>query len=46
MKRKYVEEGEGGYWITGSRVSLDSIVYTFLRGASTESIDHISATHD
>jgi uncharacterized protein (DUF433 family) len=40
MKREYVEERDGGYWITGSRVSLDSIVYAFLRGASPESIAH------
>ena len=40
MKREYVEERDGGYWIRGSRVSLDSIVYAFLRGASPESIAH------
>jgi uncharacterized protein (DUF433 family) len=38
MKREYVEQHDGGYWIVGSRVSLDSIVYAFLRGASPESI--------
>jgi uncharacterized protein (DUF433 family) len=38
MKREYVEQRDGGYWIVGSRVSLDSIVYAFLRGASPESI--------
>ena len=40
MKREYVEQRDGGYWITGSRISLDSIVYAFLRGASPESIAH------
>ena len=40
MKREYVEQRDGGYWITGSRVSLDSIVYAFLRGASPEGIAH------
>jgi len=40
MKREYVEERDGGYWITGSRISLDSIVYAFLRGGSPESIAH------
>ena len=40
MKREYVEQREGGYRITGSRVSLDSIVYAFLRGASPEAIAH------
>ena len=36
--KEYVEQRDGGYWIAGSRVSLDSIVYAFLRGASPESI--------
>ncbi len=36
--REYVEQRDGGYWIAGSRISLDSIVYAFLRGASPESI--------
>jgi len=40
MKRDYVEERDGGYWIRGRRVSLDSIVYAFLRGAPPESIAH------
>lgn len=40
MKREYVEQRDGGYWIAGSRVSLDSIVYAFLRGASPEAIAH------
>lgn len=34
---EYVERRDGGYWIAGSRISLDSIVYAFLRGASPES---------
>jgi len=38
MTREYVEHREGGYCISSSRVSLDSIVYAFLRGASPESI--------
>src|SRR5271168_4250100 len=38
MTREYVEQHEGGYWIAGTRVSLDSIVYAFLRGASPENI--------
>ena len=38
MAREYVEQRDGGYWITGTRVSLDSIVYAFLRGAAPESI--------
>jgi len=35
---QYVEQRDGGYWITGTRISLDSVVYAFLRGASPESI--------
>jgi uncharacterized protein (DUF433 family) len=38
MTREYVERRDGGYWITGTRVSLDSIVYAFYRGAKPESI--------
>ena len=36
--RDYVEQREGGYWILGTRVSLDSVVYGFLRGQCPESI--------
>lgn len=38
MATEYVEQREGVYPISGTRVSLDSIVYAFLRGASPESI--------
>jgi len=38
MNKVYVEERDGGYWIAGTRVSLDSIVYAFRRGAAPESI--------
>ncbi|HET9742330.1 MAG TPA: DUF433 domain-containing protein [Terriglobales bacterium] len=38
MARDYIEQRDGGFWIAGTRVSLDSIVYAFLRGASPESI--------
>lgn len=37
-KRDYVEQRDGGYRVAGTRVSLDSIVYAFRRGASPESI--------
>ncbi len=36
--REYVEKRNGGYYVVGSRVSLDSIIYEFLEGASPESI--------
>lgn len=38
MNKHYVEKVSGGYQLTGSRVSLDSIVYGFLRGETAESI--------
>ena len=34
----YVERRDGGYYISGSRVSLDSIVYAFLEGQTAEGI--------
>ena len=34
----YVEQRDGGYWVAGTRVSLDSIVYAFLNGQTAESI--------
>jgi uncharacterized protein (DUF433 family) len=38
MEKSYVEQREGGYWIAGTRVSLDSIVLAFLQGLSPETI--------
>ena len=38
MDKTYIEQRDGGYWVAGSRVSLDSIVYAFRRGAAPESI--------
>src|SRR5215472_19140439 len=34
----YVEECDGGYYIAGTRISLDSIVYAFQAGESPEEI--------
>jgi uncharacterized protein (DUF433 family) len=34
----YVEQREGTYYVAGTRVSLDSIVYSFLDGQTAESI--------
>ena len=34
----YVEQREANYFIRGSRVSLDSVVYGFLNGESPETI--------
>jgi uncharacterized protein (DUF433 family) len=38
MSKEYVAQQEGAYRIIGTRVSLDSVVYAFRRGASPESI--------
>ena len=38
MATGYIEQRDGGYYIAGSRVSLDSVVYAFLRGESPEGI--------
>jgi uncharacterized protein (DUF433 family) len=38
MEKRYVEKREEGYWVAGTRVSLDSIVLAFLDGLSPETI--------
>lgn len=38
MEKQYVEKRDEGYWIAGTRVSLDSVVLTFLDGLSPETI--------
>lgn len=38
MAKDYIEKRGTGYFITGKRVSLDSIIYAFLNGYSPESI--------
>src|SRR5690242_20546195 len=38
MTKDYIERRGEGYYFIGSRVSLDSVVYEFLRGESAESI--------
>jgi uncharacterized protein (DUF433 family) len=38
MMQEYVQQRDGGYYITGTRVSLDSIVHAFRRGESPETI--------
>jgi len=38
MRSEYIDERNGGYYVAGSRVSLDSIVYSFERGASPDTI--------
>jgi uncharacterized protein (DUF433 family) len=38
MAKEYVEERDGGYYVAGTRVSLDSIVQCFNEGLSPEAI--------
>jgi uncharacterized protein (DUF433 family) len=38
MAKEYIEERSGSYYVTGTRISLDSIVYAFHRGESPETI--------
>jgi uncharacterized protein (DUF433 family) len=36
--KSYVEYRQDAYWVTGTRISLDSIIYAFRKGLSPESI--------
>jgi uncharacterized protein (DUF433 family) len=36
--QSYVEHRDGGYWVAGTRVSLDSLVYAFREGQTAESL--------
>jgi uncharacterized protein (DUF433 family) len=38
MLKEYIEERNGGYYVAGTRISLDSVVYEFNRGAAPETI--------
>src|SRR5215467_5453475 len=38
MSPSYIGQHDGGYWIAGTRVSLDSVVYRWLEGLSPETI--------
>lgn len=38
MSSEYIEERNGGYYVAGTRISLDSVVYSFERGNSPEAI--------
>ena len=38
MEKHYVEKRDEGYWIAGTRVSLDSVIFAFLDGLSPETI--------
>ncbi len=38
MTEQYVEQRDQGYWVSGSRVSLESVIFAFLDGLSPETI--------
>ena len=38
MAKEYIDQRDGGFYLAGTRVSLDSVVYAFLRGESAEGI--------
>ena len=38
LAKSYIEQRDAGYWIEGTRISLDSVVYSFLNGESPEGI--------
>ena len=38
MQSEYVEQRNGGYYLTGTRVSLESVVVAFKEGCSPEAI--------
>ncbi|MFN5965287.1 MAG: DUF433 domain-containing protein [Pseudanabaena sp.] len=38
LAKRYIEQCDRGYWIEGTRISLDSVGYAFLNGKSPERI--------
>jgi len=38
LTSEYIEERNGGYYVAGTRISLDSVVYSFERGNLPEAI--------
>jgi uncharacterized protein (DUF433 family) len=38
MTSEYIEQRNGGYCVAGTRISLDSVVYSFKEGNSPEAI--------
>ena len=38
MHNEYIEQRNGGYYVAGTRISLDSVVYSFKDGQSPEAI--------
>jgi uncharacterized protein (DUF433 family) len=40
MTSEYIEQRNGGYYVAGTRISLDCVVYSFERGNSPEAIQN------
>lgn len=38
MHSEYIEQRHGGYYVAGTRISLDSVVCSFKEGQSPEAI--------
>ena len=38
MHSEYIEQRDGGYYVAGTRISLDSVVYSFNAGTAPEAI--------
>lgn len=38
MQNQYIEQRDGGFYVAGTRISLDSVVYSFKEGLSPEAI--------
>jgi uncharacterized protein (DUF433 family) len=38
VEKQYIEQRDQDYWISGSRVSLESVIFAFLNGLSPETI--------
>ena len=38
MVKEYVEQRDGNYYVSGTRISLDSLIHAFHRGESPETI--------
>ena len=38
MSKEYIEQRDGNYYVSGTRVSLDSLIYAFRRGESPQTI--------
>jgi uncharacterized protein (DUF433 family) len=38
LAKPYIEQRDTGYWITGTRISLDSVVLSYLNGESPENM--------